>query len=90
MKKVTDDASTHKIAAKMGDGTSPATVNRWQESRPAAEKVVTFCRKYNVDPLEGLFQAGYITEAELKRPHLANLTSAQLIAELAARDAGQR
>lgn len=82
MKQISKNASTHKIAAAMGDGTSPATVNRWQNSTPEASKVISFCRAYNVDPVDGLMQAGYLTEEEVKRPHLSHLNTTQLLAEV--------
>jgi hypothetical protein len=85
MEEITGNDSTRKIAAKMNDGTSAATVGRWKESVPLAGKVVALCRAYNVDPVEGLMQAGYLTAEEVKRPHLSHLSTAELLAEVARR-----
>lgn len=82
MKEVSGNASTHKIAAKMNDGTSPATVNRWQKSTPDAGKIVTFCRTHGENPVIGLMKAGYITEAEVGEADLDNMPIEKLLAAI--------
>ncbi|MCW2918547.1 MAG: hypothetical protein JWN52_6615 [Actinomycetia bacterium] len=89
MKEVTGGDSTHKIAGKMKDGTSPATVNRWQKSRPDADKVVSFCRAYGENPIKGLVQAGYITEEEARTGDLATRSTEDLLAEVERRTKGR-
>lgn len=82
MQELTGGDSTHKIAAKMGDGTSPATVNRWQKSRPDAAKIVTLCRAYGDNPVKGLVEAGYLTEEEARDADLAVRSTDELLAEI--------
>jgi hypothetical protein len=79
------DTSTHKIAAAMNDGTSPASVNRWRKGvRPDAEKVVTFCRVYKENPVIGLIRAGYITEEEARTYPQDAKSTEQLLADMQA------
>lgn len=78
--------STRKVAAKMGDKTSAATVNRWkgETKKPDADKVVAFCRAYGENPVVGFINAGYITEEEAKAYSVAAMSSEELLAALEA------
>lgn len=76
--------STHKIAAAMDDGTSPATVNRWRtgESKPDAAKVISLCIAYGENPIRGLVEAGYLTEEQARTSTLSVATTEELLAEI--------
>jgi hypothetical protein len=75
--------SSHKIAAQMDDGTSPATINRWRkDTHPDANKVVAFSRAYGENPLVALIVAGYITEDDILAFPFATKTNDELLAEL--------
>lgn len=82
MEEITGSDSTRKIASRMNDGTSAATVGRWKESVPLAGKVVALCRAYGRNPIEGLVEAGYITEEEARTSHLAVTPTEDLLAEI--------
>lgn len=75
-----------KAAAKMNDGTSHATVMRWETSKkkPDAEKVVSFCRAYGENPVVGFVNAGYITDEEARDYSISALSDDDLIAALEA------
>lgn len=84
MKEVAGDDSTHKIVEVMGDGTSPASANRWLRKgvRPDAEKVVSFCRGYGENPVVGLVHAGYVTAEEAASYAFAVRSTEDLLADL--------
>lgn len=86
VEEVKGSDSTHKVAAKMGDRTSPATVNRWkgETKKPDADKVVAFCRAYGENPVVGFVRAGYITEDEARAYSVAAKSTEDLLADMQA------
>ena len=70
----------------MNDGTSHATVSRWdgETKKPDAEKVVALCRGYGENPVVGFVRAGYITEEEARSAAFAFDSTEDLLKALQA------
>lgn len=92
MEEIKGGDSTHKVAAAMDDGTSPATVNRWRNdaTHPDAAKVISFCVAYGENPVKGLVEAGYLTEEQARTAPLSVASTEELLAEIERRTKRRR
>lgn len=68
LRAISDNAAGRSIAATTGIG--EATISRWLSggTDPAPRQVVTVARAYQLNPLDALVVAGYLTEEEAQRP----------------------
>lgn len=84
MKEIAGEgASTYEIAEIMGDDTGASSVRRWLNgTRPPADKVITFGRRYNQNPLVGLVEGGYLTPEEIRTYQYADRSTEDLLAEI--------
>jgi transcriptional regulator with XRE-family HTH domain len=90
VRSVAGDASLDAIARRAQ--VDRATVWAWQAGKrtPSADAAIRFARRHGRNPIQALAAAGFITEAEadVREADTADLTTDDLLAEIARRTGG--